>query len=150
MQDKCDKNLAPIKRRIYNYLKDNGISQSDFFKKVGVSASTLRGSAAKSEFKGDTIAKFLSEYRDASIRWIMLGEEEEKQIPQTTHTSSGLPQDCAPNNNESEAILYLSKALSQAHETISRLQEELERLRLLEGLDALPVDFDKTADAHVG
>lgn len=92
MQANRDKKLAPIKGRIHKYLKDSGISQSDFFSKVGVSESTFRGLAGESEFKGDTIAKFLSVYKEAPIEWILLGDSESRvnqMLPASAET--GIP-----------------------------------------------------------
>lgn len=78
MQGYSDIIFAPIKGRVYKYLKDNKIRNSDFYKRVGISPSSFKGNAKMSEFGGDILAKIITEYPDIDAEWLLLGTTRSK------------------------------------------------------------------------
>lgn len=69
-----DKILAPIKRRIIEYIEFKRFDKIKYFENLGVSASNFRSSSLKSEAGGDVIAKILSLNDDLSAEWLLTGK----------------------------------------------------------------------------
>lgn len=67
-----NKTLAPIKKRVNEFLDTINESRSDFQDKTGVTTVNLR--AKKSEFTGDKIAKILTVYPQLSAEWLLRNE----------------------------------------------------------------------------
>lgn len=61
------------KDRILLFIKEIGVTQTEFYNIIGVSASNFKGEAKKSELGGDKIAKILSTYPMLSPDWLLLG-----------------------------------------------------------------------------
>lgn len=70
-----DKKLT-IKERILSFLENEGIKKADFFEKTGIQSSNFKGKNLQSQIGGDMLVKILTEYRDISPSWLMLGEGE--------------------------------------------------------------------------
>ena len=68
-----DKNISPIKYRIFEYLDYKGVTKSEFYEKTGLSRSNFKGQAANSELGGEKIAKILSEFKDLNAKWLLTG-----------------------------------------------------------------------------
>lgn len=83
-----DKNLAPIKSRIVEFLDFQKIKKTEFLTNVGIAQSSLRGKAGESEIGGEAIAKILSKYPEINAEWLITGigemfkEEQEVEVKQ--------------------------------------------------------------------
>lgn len=69
-----DKILAPIKTRIEEYLKNQGIIKSDFYKLTSIAPSNFKSTGKYSELGGDKVAKILSSYKNINPEWLMTGK----------------------------------------------------------------------------
>ena len=65
---------APIKGRVHNYLKNNGIPLVVFCEKIGISPSAFRGKDRKSEFGGAVISRIAAEFPAIPLRWLITGD----------------------------------------------------------------------------
>ena len=70
MQEKEQK-VSPIKQRILEFVEKIGISKRDFYATIGVSRGTLESKTGITE---DTVAKFITTYKDISPTWLLTGE----------------------------------------------------------------------------
>lgn len=70
-----------IKEKILSFLKENNISQLDFFDKTGISPSNFKGKAKESELGGDKIVKILTTYKNLSPDWLLMDEGEMERTP---------------------------------------------------------------------
>lgn len=70
MQDKEQK-ISPIKQRILQFAEDLGISKRTFYARIGVSRGTLE---AKSGITEDVLAKFIAEFPEINIEWLITGK----------------------------------------------------------------------------
>lgn len=61
---------SPIKRKILLFLKENGISQYDFYRKTGITRGILGQNNGISE---DNITRFLAAYPQVSAEWLLTG-----------------------------------------------------------------------------
>lgn len=68
-----DKILAPIKKRLLEYLEMQGITKESFYSDTGISASNFKGAGKKSELGGDKIAKILTVYPEIDSKWLITG-----------------------------------------------------------------------------
>ncbi len=68
-----DKNLT-IKERILTFLEMRGIKKTEFFQRTGIQSSNFKGKNLLSQIGGDMIVKILTEYKELSPSWLMLGE----------------------------------------------------------------------------
>lgn len=70
-----------IKEKILSFLKENNISQLEFFDKTGISPSNFKGKAKESELGGDKLVKVLATYKNLSPDWLLMDEGEMERIP---------------------------------------------------------------------
>lgn len=68
-----DKILAPIKKRVIEYLEYKDITKESFYKESGLSASNFKGKALYSEIGGEALVKILSLYDDLNADWLIRG-----------------------------------------------------------------------------
>lgn len=68
-----DKNLAPIKNRIIQFIEVQKINKTEFFKKIDVSPSNFRSSSLKSEINASVLSKISSEYPSINLIWLITG-----------------------------------------------------------------------------
>lgn len=68
-----DKNLAPIKQRILQFVDYKQIERKNFFGELNVATSNFRGNALYSEVGGDVIAKILSNHPKLNAEWLLTG-----------------------------------------------------------------------------
>lgn len=72
MQEK-EQNISPIKQRILQFVDTLSISKREFYAKIGVSRGTLESKTGITE---DVMAKFIAEYDQVSLIWLITGEGE--------------------------------------------------------------------------
>ncbi|MFR9165028.1 MAG: helix-turn-helix transcriptional regulator [Dysgonomonas sp.] len=72
MQEKEQK-ISPIKSRILQFVDTLGISKRDFYKTIEVSRGTLESKTGITE---DVVAKFIANYPEVNIVWLMTGKGE--------------------------------------------------------------------------
>ncbi len=128
MTNKSDKILAPIKRRIVEFIENQQIEKKFFFKNLGVASSNFRGQALYSEVSADIVAKILSLYPNSNAEWFLLGKGEMLMNPEVAGPSS-LPQE--NDNNEivsllKDKIVLLEKNNALLERENSYLQKELQ------------------------
>lgn len=68
-----DKDLAPIKNRIIQFIEVQKINKTEFFKKIDVSPSNFRSSSLKSEINASIVAKISAHYPNLNINWLITG-----------------------------------------------------------------------------
>ena len=78
-----DKNLNPIKRRLFQYIEYKGVSREKFFHSVGLSLANFKGKALESSLSTDSLVKILNLNKDLNSDWLLLedGEMLKKEIP---------------------------------------------------------------------
>ena len=72
MQEKEQK-ISPIKQRILQFADKLGVSKRKFYEEIGVSRGTLE---AKTGITEDVLAKFIANFPEVSIDWLLLGKGE--------------------------------------------------------------------------
>nr|DAK11062.1 MAG TPA: repressor protein CI [Caudoviricetes sp.] len=72
MQEKSVK-ISPIKQRILQFADGLPISKREFYARIGVSRGTLE---AKTGITEDVLAKFIAEFPEISLKWLILGSGE--------------------------------------------------------------------------
>lgn len=63
-----------IKDRVIELLELKGIPKENFYKKIGMTSASFRGSAKKSPLNSNAIENILSEIPDANPLWLISGE----------------------------------------------------------------------------
>ncbi len=69
-----EKILSPIKQRIVQFLENQGIKETTFYKQTGITRTNFSNPGGKSELGGDKIVKILTEYPQLSPAWLLLEE----------------------------------------------------------------------------
>ena len=133
---------APIKRRVYNYLKDNGIQLIDFCEKIGISPSAFRGKDRKSEFGGAVISRIAAEFPAIPLRWLITGDRNDSpsvHIAGGTNAVAHGGSSITYNNGYAEAgrdssidsstvITLLQKIIDTQNELLAKKDEQIDGL----------------------
>nr|DAR66558.1 MAG TPA: sigma factor [Caudoviricetes sp.] len=120
MTNKSDKILAPIKRRVVEFIENQQIEKKFFFKNLGVASSNFRGQALYSEVSADIIAKILSLYPNSNAEWFLLGNGEMLK----TNTVIVPNDDCSRYKELAEERAY---TIQMQRQVIENLQQELKQ-----------------------
>lgn len=133
---------APIKKRVYNYLKDNGIQLIDFCEKIGISPSAFRGKDRKSEFGGAVISRIAAEFPAIPLRWLITGDRNDSpsvHIAGGTNAVAHGGSSITYNNGYVEAggdssidsstvIAFLQKIIDAQNEQLAKKDEQIDGL----------------------
>lgn len=120
MTNKSDKILAPIKRRIVEFIENQQIEKKFFFENLGVASSNFRGQALYSEVSADIIAKILSLYPNSNAEWFLLGNGEMLKA----NTVIVPNDDCSRYKELAEERAY---TIQMQRQVIENLQQELKQ-----------------------
>lgn len=120
MTNKSDKILAPIKRRVVEFIENQQIEKKFFFKNLGVASSNFRGQALYSEVSADIIAKILSLYPNSNAEWFLLGNGEMLKA----NTVIVPNDDCSRYKELAEERAY---TIQMQRQVIENLQQELKQ-----------------------
>ena len=120
MTNKSDKILAPIKRRIVEFIENQQIEKKFFFENLGVASSNFRGKALYSEVSADIIAKILSLYPNSNAEWFLLGNGEMLKA----NTVIVPNDDCSRYKELAEERAY---TIQMQRQVIENLQQELKQ-----------------------
>lgn len=120
MANKSDKILAPIKRRIVEFIENQQIEKKFFFENLGVASSNFRGQALYSEVSADIIAKILSLYPNSNAEWFLLGNGEMLKA----NTVIVPNDDCSRYKELAEERAY---TIQMQRQVIENLQQELKQ-----------------------
>lgn len=118
MTNKSDKILAPIKRRIVEFIENQQIEKKFFFENLGVASSNFRGQALYSEVSADVIAKILSLYPNSNAEWFLLGNGEMLKTNIVVEPND----DC---NHYKELAEERAYTIQMQKQVIENLQQEL-------------------------
>ncbi|MAX81717.1 MAG: peptidase S24 [Crocinitomicaceae bacterium] len=69
------RNIAHTKRRMIEFLDNQGISKAQFFRDTKSSPSNFKGKGLYSELGADMIAKILAAYPDIDVQWLLTGKK---------------------------------------------------------------------------
>lgn len=118
-----------IKGRILTFIKEQGISREEFYKRTGLSASNFKGVALKSALGSDKIAKILTIYNMLSPEWLLMGNGSmlkqnvsNEQNVDNTFVSNG--KDTANNSINQEETHYIYKMYQEEREEKRRMLKE--------------------------
>lgn len=142
MQASEEELSAPIKGRVYNFLKDNGIQLIDFCEKIGISPSAFRGKDKKSEFGGAVISRIVAEFPAIPIRWLITGDRNDSpsvHIAGGTNAVAHGGSSITYNNGYTEAgrdssidssavIALLQKIIETQNEQLAKKDEQIDGL----------------------
>lgn len=120
MANKSDKILAPIKRRVVEFIENQQIEKKFFFENLGVASSNFRGQALYSEVSADIIAKILSLYPNSNAEWFLLGNGEMLKA----NTVIVPNDDCSRYKELAEERAY---TIQMQRQVIENLQQELKQ-----------------------
>ena len=120
MTNKSDKILAPIKRRVVEFIENQQIEKKFFFENLGVASSNFRGQALYSEVSADIIAKILSLYPNSNAEWFLLGNGEMLKA----NTVIVPNDDCSRYKELAEERAY---TIQMQRQVIENLQQELKQ-----------------------
>lgn len=136
MKNNNDKNLAPIKGRIVQFVEKQHIEKKSFFNSLGVASSNFRGNALFSEVSADVVAKILSQYRDVNIDWLLSGEGEmfkgsskgsiSQNITGDGNIQSG--NDTTVADNSKQLVQELQKQLEECKEQLKEKDKTISQL----------------------
>ena len=129
-----------IKGRILTFIKEQGISREEFYRRTELSASNFKGAALKSALGSDKIAKILTIYNMLSPEWLLMGNGPMLRADDAPTTLSLPPTDTASTSDA--VILRLMDKLDTKDAQIEHLQSELSTVK--EELAALKAKYDAT------
>ena len=139
-----DKIFASIKGRIIEYIENQSIKRSDFYRLTEISPSNFKGKGAISEIGGDKIAKILTSFPNLNPDWLLTGQG--NMLRNSEHFE--VLTDNHPQNPDLISLLkeQQAKITEQAIE-IGMLRE---RLKLMEEERKLSEDAEAAGVAAVG
>ena len=108
--------MSEIKRRIIEFIEKEGIAKESFYKKIGMTSASFRGTAKNTPLNSDAVENILSELPQINIHWLLTGEG-----PNT-------PQEPI-NQNQNDMNIELVKMIDRKDREIGELQATIANLR---------------------
>lgn len=63
-----------IKERLIQVIESKGIAKENFYKKIGMTSASFRGSAKKTPLNSNAVENILSEIDDLNPEWLLTGK----------------------------------------------------------------------------
>lgn len=117
--------MSEIKRRIIEFIEKEGIAKESFYKKIGMTSASFRGTAKNTPLNSDAVENILSELPQINIHWLLTGEG--PMLTENTN-SPNTPQEPI-NQNQNDMNIELVKMINRKDREIGELQVTIANLR---------------------
>lgn len=117
-----------IKDRIIQILEYKGIAKEEFYKKIGMTSASFRGSAKKTPLNSNAIENILSIIPDLSPDWLISGKEPMLR-PVNTDSLTAQPQQRDIVDFLKEQIQEKDKKIELQAQDIGQLKQQITDLR---------------------
>lgn len=118
--------MSKIKGRIIEFIEKEGIPKESFYKKIGMTSASFRGSAKNTPLNSDAIENILSELPQINIHWLLTGEG--LMLIENTNSPTPPPQEPI-NQNQNDMSIELVKMIDRKDREIGELQATIANLR---------------------
>jgi len=162
--------ISPIKKKILQFIDNQGITKVDFCEKTGISYANIKGKSLESEFGGTQIVEILSVFSEINPDWLLTGngemlKEESKsksteksdiKIDSNSQNTDYQYKDSKKNTNKQENSIFFSDLLDRLEKQSKRIgQLEVENSTLKQQLaqkkyrDVVSADVPNVAEYAV-
>jgi len=106
-----------IKQRIIQLIENKKIAKENFYKKIGMTSASFRGSAKETPINSNAIENILSEISDLNLYWLITGKG--KMFIESENNE----------NNGDITVSHLNELLQIKQEKIESLENEIKVLK---------------------
>jgi len=65
-----------IKQRVVQIAKKQSITQTEFYRSIGMTSGSFRGDALQRPLNSNAIVNIITKYPEVDVRWLLTGEEQ--------------------------------------------------------------------------
>lgn len=106
-----------IKQRIVQLIENKKIAKEIFYKKIGMTSASFRGSAKETPINSNAIENILSEIPDVNLYWLITGK------------GKMLIENEINENKEDITVYHLNELLQIKQQKIEKLEKEIRLLK---------------------